>query len=188
MSERQGTAEGRGKVIFLTGFMGSGKSTVGRRLARRLNLPFTDTDSRIEKEQKKRITDIFAAEGEEAFRRMETQTLRSLGEENICQVVSTGGGLPMREENRRIMKEAGMVVFLRVRPETVYRRLRGDTTRPLLQKADPEAEIRRLLSERNPLYAASADLIVDVDGKKPEELAEEIAAGLLEKNGGAAPA
>ena len=94
----------------------------------------------------------------------------------------------MREENRRIMKEAGMVVFLRVRPETVYTRLQGDTTRPLLQKADPQAEIRRLLAERNPVYESGADLIVDVDGRTPEELAEEIAAGLLEKNGGAAPA
>ena len=87
----------------------------------------------------------------------------------------------MREENRRIMKEAGMVVFLRIRPETVYLRLQGDTTRPLLQKADPRAEIQRLLAERNPRYEEEADLVVDVDGRMPEELAEEIASRLLEK-------
>lgn len=87
----------------------------------------------------------------------------------------------MREENRRIMKEAGMVVFLRIRPETVYLRLQGDTTRPLLQKADPRAEIQRLLAERNPRYEEEADLVVDVDGRTPEELAEEIASGLFGK-------
>ena len=88
----------------------------------------------------------------------------------------------MREENRRIMKEAGTVVFLRVRPETVYARLQGDTTRPLLQKADPRAEIQRLLSERNPFYEEGADLLEDVDSRTPEELAEEIAAGFLRKD------
>lgn len=182
MNERQRTAEGRGKVIFLTGFMGSGKSTLGRCLSRRLSLPFTDTDVRIEKDREKSITDIFAQEGEEAFRRMETQALRSIGEEGIRQVVSTGGGLPMREENRRMMKEAGIVVFLKVRAETVYDRLRGDTSRPLLQKEDPQAEIRRLLAERNPLYEKGADLIVEVDGRTPEELTEEIAAACAEEN------
>ena len=182
MNERQERPEGGRKAIFLTGFMGSGKSTVGRCLSRRLELPFTDTDSRIEKEQKRSITDIFASEGEEAFRRMETQVLCAIREEGVRRVVSTGGGLPMREENRRIMKEAGTVVFLRVRPETVYARLQGDTTRPLLQKADPRAEIQRLLSERNPFYEEGADLIVDVDSRTPEELAEEIAAGFLRKD------
>lgn len=181
MNERQERPEGGRKAIFLTGFMGSGKSTVGRCLSRRLELPFTDTDSRIEKEQKRSITDIFAAEGEETFRKMETQVLGAIRGECIRQVVSTGGGLPMREENRRIMKEAGMVVFLRIRPETVYLRLQGDTTRPLLQKADPRAEIQRLLAERNPRYEEEADLVVDVDGRTPEELAEEIASRLLEK-------
>ena len=80
----------------------------------------------------------------------------------------------MREENRALLKRAGRVVFLRIRPDTVYERLRGDNTRPLLQKEDPEAEIRRLLAVRNPLYEEAADLIVDVDGKAPEELAEEL--------------
>ena len=188
MNDGQERTKGRKMTVFLTGFMGSGKSTVGRQLSRRLGLPFMDTDSRIEKEQKKSITDIFAAEGEEAFRNMETQVLCTVREEGVSRVVSTGGGLPMREENRGIMKDAGRVVFLRVRPETVYTRLQGDTTRPLLQKADPQAEVRRLLAERNPVYESGADLIVDVDGRTPEELAEEIAAGLLEKNGGAAPA
>lgn len=179
MNEKSEVAEKTLEAVFLTGFMGSGKSTVGRRLARFLSLPFTDTDVRIEKQQGKSISDIFAQDGEEAFRRLETETLRDIGKEELCQVVSTGGGLPMREENRRIMKEAGLVVFLRVRPETVYGRLQGDTTRPLLQRSDPQAEIRRLLAERNPLYEAGADLIVDVDGRTPQELAEQIGAACL---------
>lgn len=168
-------------TIFLIGFMGSGKSTVGRSLSRRLLLPFTDTDVRIEKEQGKSISDIFAQDGEEAFRWMETQALRSISRSQLPQVVSTGGGLPMRMENRDILKEAGTTVFLRVRPETVYERLHGDTSRPLLQKVDPEEEIRRLLDVRNPLYEEAADIIVDVDGKTPKELAEEIEAACAEK-------
>ena len=184
MAERQDGTGARcgaqkGRTVFLTGFMGCGKSTVGRCLARRLSLPFMDTDSRIEQEQKKSISDIFAQEGEEAFRRLETESLSALKRKGLRQVVSTGGGLPLREENRRLMKEAGTVVFLRVRPETVYQRLRGDTTRPLLQKEDPEAEIRRLLAERTPLYEEAADLIVDADDKTPEELAEAVAAALF---------
>ena len=169
----------RRTTVFLTGFMGCGKSTVGGCLSRLLSLPFTDTDARIEREHKKSISEIFAQDGEAAFRRLETQVLSEIGGEKTGQVVSTGGGLPMRPENRRLMKKAGTVVFLRVRPETVYARLRGDTTRPLLQKEDPEAEILRLLSERNPRYEEAADLILDADEKTPRELAEEIAVRVL---------
>ena len=167
--------EARAGAVFLTGFMGCGKSTVGGCLSRLLSLPFTDTDARIEQEQKKTISEIFAQDGEEAFRGLETAALARIGAKKVRQVVSTGGGLPLRRENRSLMKAAGTVVFLRVRPETVYERLRGDTSRPLLRKEDPEAEIRRLLSERTPLYEAAADLILDADEKTPGELAAEIA-------------
>ena len=171
--------EARAGAVFLTGFMGCGKSTVGGCLSRLLSLPFTDTDARIEQEQKKTISEIFAQVGEEAFRGLETAALARIGAKEGRQVVSTGGGLPLRRENRSLMKEAGTVVFLRVRPETVYERLRGDTSRPLLWKEDPEAEIRRLLSERTPLYEEAADLILDADEKTPGELAAEIARWVL---------
>lgn len=160
--------------IILTGFMGSGKTTLGVRLSYRLKQPLVDTDKWIEKEQGRTITEIFAREGEEAFREMETEALRTLLQTEGGQIISTGGGLPMREENRKLLGRLGTVVFLRVKPETVCRRLKGDTTRPLLQKEDPEGEIRRLLALRNPLYEQAADVTVDVDEKSCEDIMEEI--------------
>lgn len=160
--------------IILTGFMGSGKTTLGVRLSYRLKQPFVDTDKWIEKEQERTVTEIFAQNGEAAFREMETETLRSLLQTGDGQIISTGGGLPMREENRELLKQLGRVVFLRVKPETVCGRLKGDTTRPLLQKENPEEEIRRLLTVRNPLYEEAADVTVDVDEKCSEDIVEEI--------------
>ena len=142
----------RNNNIILTGFMGSGKTTAGIRLSYRLRLPLLDTDKWIEKEEGRTIFEIFALQGEETFRKMETSALRTLLELEGEQIISTGGGLPMREENRELLKKLGTVVFLRIKPETVYERLKGDNTRPLLKKADPMKEIRRLLELRNPVY------------------------------------
>ncbi len=166
-------AEPKGSILLI-GFMGSGKSTMGMKLSYRPRRPFLDTDKWIEREQGMSVSEIFAGQGEEAFRMMETQTLRELKKKGIKQVISTGGGLPMREVNRPLLKELGTVVWLRIRPETVYGRLKGDTTRPLLRRPDPEAEIRRLILLRAPLYEDAADVIVDVDGKAFEEILEEI--------------
>ncbi|MFQ9637162.1 MAG: shikimate kinase [Eisenbergiella sp.] len=157
----------------MTGFMGSGKTTVGIRLSYRLRQQLVDTDRLIERKRGRSISEIFAGQ-EEGFRRMEA-ALRSLLETEGEQIISTGGGLPMREENRMLLKELGTVVFLRVSAETVYERLKGDDTRPLLQKENPMEEIRRLLEIRNPVYQAAADITVDVDGKDFEEIIGEIA-------------
>ncbi len=162
------------KNLILIGFMGCGKSTLGVKLSYRLRTMLTDTDELIEKKQKKTIPQIFAEDGEEAFRRLETEVLRELLCTGGTRILSTGGGLPMREENRTLLKQLGTVVYLRIRPETVWNRLKGDTTRPLLQKPDPKAEICRLLELRGPLYEAAADRIVDVDGKTYEQLLREI--------------
>ena len=151
--------------IILIGFMGSGKTTLGIRLSYRLRRPLLDTDRWIEKEQGMSVSDIFASYGEEGFRQLETQAVKSLLEAEPGQVISTGGGLPMREENQALLKQLGFVVFLRIRPETVCERL------------DPEGEIRRLLAVRNPIYEQAADRVVDVDGKDFEELLEEILDG-----------
>ena len=164
----------RNNNIILTGFMGSGKTTAGIRLSYRLRLPLLDTDKWIEKEEGRTISEIFALQGEETFRKMETSALRTLLELEGEQIISTGGGLPMREENRELLKKLGTVVFLRIKPETVYERLKGDNTRPLLKKADPMKEIRRLLELRNPVYQECADITVDVDGKDFEEIISEI--------------
>lgn len=160
--------------IVLIGFMGSGKSSLGIRLSYRMKLPLLDTDKWIEKERGCSVSEIFAREGEEAFRRMETEALQAILDLEGPRILSTGGGLPMREENRALLPALGTVVFLRVRPETVCRRLKGDTTRPLLRREDPEGEIRRLLAARNPLYEEAAMVTVDVDGKDFEQIMEEI--------------
>lgn len=166
--------ENKEKNLILIGFMGSGKSTLGVRLSYRMKRMLLDTDKMIEKEQKCPVSEIFTQQGEQEFRNLETGMLKKLLQQKTAAIISTGGGLPVREENRRLLKQLGKVVYLRVRPETVAERLRGDTTRPLLQKEDPEAEIRRLLAERDPLYEAAADVIVDVDGKNFEQLMNEI--------------
>lgn len=160
--------------IILIGFMGSGKTSVGIKLSYQMKRTMIDTDKWIEQRQKRTISEIFEACGEEAFRQMETECLKEL----ICsadnQIISVGGGLPMREENHSLLKELGRVVYLKVTPETVYERLKNDTTRPLLQVDDPLARIHSLLAQRAPIYEKCADVTVEVSGKSFEEILKEI--------------
>jgi shikimate kinase len=160
--------------VILTGFMGCGKTSVGIRLSYSLKWPMTDTDKWIEKRQGMSVSHIFAAYGEAAFRQMETDCLKELTASLHHQVVATGGGLPIKEENHALLRELGRVYYLKVSPETVYERLKGDTTRPLLQGPDPRKKIEQLLAERAPLYEKCADVIIDVSGKTFEEIIEEI--------------
>ena len=160
--------------IVLLGFMGCGKTTVGIRLSYRIRRVLEDTDKRIEREQGTTISEIFAQKGEHHFRELETDLLKRLVKENYQRVISTGGGLPMREENRRLLQELGTVVYLRIKPETVYERLKDDTTRPLLQCEDPLSKIREMMAQRSPLYEEAAHLIIDVDDKNMEEVLESI--------------
>ncbi|MCI8381255.1 MAG: shikimate kinase [Lachnospiraceae bacterium] len=164
--------------IILIGFMGSGKSTVGIKLSYRLQCPLFDTDKMIEKKEKRSISEIFEKEGENYFRAQETQLLLKLKEERAGQIFSVGGGTPLRAENRKLLRELGTVVYLKVSPETVYERLKGDTTRPLLQGTDPMEKIRVLLDERQKRYADAADIVITTDGKKPVQVVEEIVAAL----------
>ena len=166
--------------ILLIGFMGAGKTTVGLKLSWKLHLPVEDTDKLIEKRAGKTISEIFAQEGEEAFRQMETELLREIGEKPYRRIYSVGGGTPLREENRKLLRGCGRVVYLRVRPETVFERLRGDATRPLLQTEDPLGRIRELLASRREAYESCADLILDVDELSAEECAEILTARLEE--------
>ena len=162
------------KNIILIGFMGCGKTSVGIRLSYRMRRTMIDTDKTIERFQKMTISDIFAQMGEEAFRRMETQCVKRLLEEADGQIISTGGGLPVREENRSLLKQLGMVIYLRVTPQTVCRRLASDTTRPLLQGENPEEKVRLLLEGRKEIYEDAADMIIDVDDKNFDEILDEI--------------
>lgn len=159
----------------LTGFMGSGKTSVGLRLSYRLRRPVEDTDRLIERREGRSISAIFAREGEAHFRELETALLRELADRHYACIYSVGGGTPVRECNRELLKRMGTVIYLRVRPETVYRRLKGDTARPLLQCEDPLERIRELLESRREAYESGADVILDVDDMTVEEIAECIA-------------
>lgn len=161
--------------IILIGFMGCGKSTIGVRLSYKMKQPFIDTDKYIEKMQSKTISEIFAEQGEEAFRRIETQTISDMISQPVKDhVIATGGGMPVRPENRELLKRLGIVVWLRVRPDTVVERLKDDTTRPLLQTEDPEGRIKELMDARAEAYLSCSDIIVDVDGKPVERIMDEI--------------
>ena len=166
------------KNIFITGFSGSGKTSVGRTAASRLGWQFVDTDDLIVKRAGKPISEVFAESGETFFRELERESLveAASGE---SQVISTGGGLPMDEKNRRIMEQRGIVVCLEARPETIHRRLekesrqRGAIVRPMLESEDPPARIRSLKADRQPGYALS-HWTVHTDGMTPDEAAAEV--------------
>ena len=167
--------------VLLIGFMGAGKTTVGKKLSYKLRVPVEDTDKLIERRAGKTITEIFASEGEEAFRQMETEELVEISKRKYRRIFSVGGGTPVREQNRALLKKCGKVVYLRVKPETVWERVKEDTTRPLLQCEDPLAKIRDLMEARKEAYESCADLIVDVDEMSAEECAEKLALWLEEK-------
>ena len=139
---------------------GSGKSTVGRLLGRRLGLPFFDSDHVIEARLGCAIKDFFAAQGEAAFRDVEEQAIADLVSGETC-VLATGGGAVLREANRTRLREAGQVLYLRSSPEEVYRRVRHNQNRPLLQVADPMARLRSLYEERDPLYRETAHFVIE---------------------------
>ena len=160
--------------IVLIGFMGSGKTSIGMKLARALSYEFIDSDCQIEEEQQKTINDIFAEQGEEAFRRMETELLERLGEKKKRFVLGTGGGMPMREENAAILKQIGMVIFLKAGQEELINRLQNDTTRPLLAASDIREKVETLYAKRLPVYEAVADYIMETDGKSFYEMIKEI--------------
>lgn len=147
--------------IVLVGLPGSGKTTVGRQLARRLRIPFVDTDQWIEKRIGLTIREYFEREGEAAFRDVEAGVIADLTAAQAPQVLSTGGGAVLRPENRAILRERCQVVYLKSYPEELYRRLRNDTTRPLLQVADPMARLRDLFDVRDPLYRETAHFVLE---------------------------
>lgn len=173
--------KGKKNNIILIGFMGSGKSTVGIRLSYRLRRVVEDTDKMIEKRMKKSIAEIFATEGEEYFRTLETKMLREAIKKKRYQIISVGGGTPIRVENRKLLKRLGTVIYLRVQATTVYERIKRDTSRPLLQTEKPLERIMELLDKRKEAYENCADIIIDVDQLPMKEVVELIANKLEER-------
>ncbi len=158
------------RAIYITGFMGAGKTTVGRELSVKWNVPVIDTDEYLEQTLKKKITRIFQEEGEGAFREYESKILRSLPTQNV--IITTGGGIVIKEENRKWMKERGKVVYLYCDPVKIAERLKHDTTRPLFNQADVNSFIE-LFHSRQPFYQ-EADIIIDTTNRQPADIAEEI--------------
>ena len=154
--------------------MGCGKSTIGKKMSEILNIKLVDTDAWIEERQGMTVSEIFATKGELFFRDLETGALKELLEEKELMVISVGGGLPVREENRRLLQQLGHVIYLKAEPETIYNRVKGDTTRPLLQTENPMEKIREMLGQREEKYQVAADKIVTVDDKDLSEILDEI--------------
>lgn len=159
--------------IFLVGFMGTGKTTVSRQLSELLGYEEVDTDARIARQQDRSIAEIFAAQGEQAFREMETELLQEIGEENH-KIISCGGGMALRQENVALMREHGVVVLLKAEPETIFERVRDDNGRPVLNGNMNVGYIRELMAKRMPYYQAAGEVVVATDGRSPQEIAGEI--------------
>lgn len=147
-------------MIALIGLPGCGKSTVGRQLARRLPCPFLDSDSAIEQQLGCSIREYFEREGEERFRDVEEAVIDQLTQQQTG-VLSTGGGAVLRPVNRRHLRERCQVVYLKSTPDELFRRLRHDVHRPLLQVSDPLARLRELHSGRDPLYQETAHFVIE---------------------------
>lgn len=156
------------------GFMGAGKTTIGRKLAKTLSWEFIDTDEWIEKEQGKKISDIFAESGETAFRDMETELLKNLQERDGHFVLSIGGGMPVREENRALLQSLGTVVYLKTSKEEIIKRVSGAKNRPLLQGGALEEKVTALMNARESIYKETAQVEVVTDGKYPNGLVKEL--------------
>ena len=178
-------------LIACVGLPGSGKSTVGRQLARRQGLRFVDSDLVIEQRLGCSIREFFEREGESSFRDVEEQVLDELTQTG-CGVLSTGGGAVLRAVNRQRLRERTTTVYLHSLPEDVFKRLRHDQNRPLLQVADPLGRLRELYAARDPLYRETAHFVIETGRPSVAGLVNMIVmqlelAGLVETSIGAAP-
>lgn len=160
------------KNIVLTGFMGTGKTEVGKELSRLLDMKLIDVDTEIEKSRKLTINDIFKKFGEPRFREIETEMIKNLSEKKNI-IISTGGGAVLKQENTDALRKNGVIVCLTASPETILKRTSRNSDRPLLQVGNPFKKIKELLNFRTPFYE-KADIMIDTEGKAPLHIAEEI--------------
>lgn len=160
-------------ILYLTGFMGCGKTTIGQRLKEAYGFRLLEMDGEIAEKAGKTIPEIFAQDGEECFRNMETDLLKNLNTEERL-VVSCGGGTVMRECNVQEMKRNGKIILLSAKPETVYDRVRTSHDRPLLENNMNPEYIRELMEKRREAYEKAADVVIVTDGKSVEAICREI--------------
>ena len=153
----------KNKNIVLIGYMGCGKSTVGRKAAKALGYTFLDTDVLIEKEEGMHIARMFEAKGEAYFREKETETIKRLIDGEKGNIIATGGGLPMTEGNPELLKELGTVIYLKADNETLVKRLSNDKARPLLRNVNLKERVETMLAIRGPVYEACADMVLQAD-------------------------
>ena len=146
--------------IVLCGFMGCGKSTVGKIVAKRLDMSFIDGDTYIEQKENKTVSQIFADNGEDYFRSAEKTAMKELAQKRAV-VIATGGGAVMNPDNAEALKKTGVLVFIDVLPETVIKRLENDTSRPLLQRPDRKKAVTELMEKRYPVYRSVSDYSVN---------------------------
>lgn len=161
--------------IILIGFMGTGKSTIGRNLSHTFGYPLIDTDQLIEEKEGRPIPEIFTDKGESGFRDLETEVLRSL-KKHTGHIIATGGGIIVREENRALLRDLGYVIWLTAQPAEILNRTSRSANRPLLNTDDPEKTIRDLLKNRTPFYDEAAHLGIETDHLSFDE----VATGIIE--------
>lgn len=160
--------------IVLVGMMGSGKTTVGRVLASRLRCDLLDTDAVVEAREGRTVRDIFAADGEEAFREIESEVLGELLSRPGASVIAAAGGVVLRQQNRDALRSSGArVVWLSADPGMLADRVKGGAHRPLLD-GDPEGTLRRMYEQREALYREVADVIVTVDGRSVTDVVDAV--------------
>jgi len=161
--------------IFFVGLMGAGKTTIGKLLAKKLKKTFYDTDHEIEKKLGVKVSVIFELEGEEGFRKRETQMIDELTNKKDI-ILATGGGAVLSEENRRLLKERGKVIYLNAKPQHLAKRMAFDKDRPLLQKGNMLETLNNLYQERHPLYMGVSSFVVDTGQQKTQTIINKIEA------------
>lgn len=159
--------------IFLIGPMGAGKTTVGRNIARRLKMEFFDSDREIENLCGVSIPTIFEYEGEQGFRDRETKVIDELSQRSSI-LLATGGGSVLREENRQILSQRGIVIYLHVNLKEQFSRISNDKNRPLLQTANPKETLRKMMLERAPIYESVADYRVNSNGRNMRNVIDQV--------------
>lgn len=160
------------KNIVLTGFMGTGKTAVGKELAILLDIPLIDVDAEIEKSERMTINDIFKQRGESGFREIETAMIKKISQRKDS-IISTGGGAVLKDENMETLRKSGIILCLMASPGTILQRVGNNNERPLLQGENPFEKIKELLHVRKPFYD-KADIIIDTENRTPLQIAEEI--------------